>query len=215
MLKQLFVASIFTVSSLHAHAAALMGFEDSFMLMTETGEYNQELMINYAPSVRHAFGVEVMRMSPKGERATTMTGVNYTGLLKRWNMPSAQANLWFMGSVGEATGQFDGFSYSPSVQFDYESTRLYFLAKVRAIRAPEMNNDTAAMQAGFSFYETGFDETQPWFVLEAKTTRNYNPSMQVTPALRLINKHYFVEIGVTNPFLSSERAARLNLMFTY
>lgn len=215
MFKQLFVASLFAIPSLHAQSAALMGFEDSFMLMTEIGEYNQEVMLNYAPSVRHAFGVEVMRMSPSDGRTTTMTGINYTGLLKRWNRPSAQANLWFTGSIGEATGEFNGFSYSPSVQFDVETTRLFFLAKARLIRAPEMNNDVAAIQAGFSFYETGFDETQPWFVVEAKTTRNFNPGMQVTPALRLINKNYFLELGVTNPFDKSERAPRLNLMFTY
>lgn len=215
MFKQLFVASFLTFLSLHAQSAALMGFEDSYMLMTEIGEYNQELMLNYAPSVRHAFGVEVMRMSPRNERATTMTGINYTGLLKRWNRPAAQANLWFMGSVGEATGEFNGFSYSPSIQLDIETTRLYFLAKTRLIRAPGMNNDVAAIQAGFSFYEAGFDETQPWFVVEAKTTRNFNPGMQVTPALRLINKHYFLELGLTNPFDKGERAPRLNLMLTY
>lgn len=215
MTKQLFVATLFSIISLPSYAAALMGFEDSTMLMTEIGEYNQEFMINYAPSVRHAFGVEVMRMSPKGEEATTMTGLNYTGLLKRWNFPSAQANVWFMGSVGEAKGQFDGFSYSPSVQFDYETTRLYFLAKVRMLRAPGMNNDVAAIQAGFSFFETDFDQTQPWFVLEAKTTRNFDPGTQITPALRFINKNYFLELGVTNPFDKDERTPRLNLMLTY
>lgn len=215
MFKQLFVASLFTFSSLHAQSAALMGFEGSFMLMTEIGEYNQEVMVNYAPSSRYALGVEVMRMSPRGRDATTMTGINYTGLLKRWNRPSAQANLWFMGSVGEATGEFNGFSYSPSVQFDIETTRVYFLAKTRLIRAPGMNNDVAAIQAGFSFYEAGFDETQPWFVVEAKTTKNFSPGMQVTPALRLINKHYFLELGVTNPFDKGERAPRLNLMLIY
>jgi hypothetical protein len=215
MFKQLFVAFLLAISSLHVHSAALMGFEDSYMLMTETGEYNQEVMFNYAPSVHHALGVEVMRMSPKDERSTTMVGINYTGLIKRWNLPSAQANIWFMGSVGEASGLHDGFSYSPSFQFDYETTRLYFLAKMRMLRALGMNNDTAAIQGGFSFYEADFDETQPWFVLEAKTTRNFDPSMQVTPALRLINKNYFLELGVTNPFNKSERAPRLNLMFTY
>jgi len=215
MKKQLFVASLLIVFSFPSYAAALMGFAGSSMLMTEIGEYNQELMVNYAPTLHHAFGVEVMRMSPKGSSATTMTGLNYTGLLKRWNLPAAQANIWVMGSIGEAKGQFNGFSYSPSIQFDYETTRLYFLAKTRMVRAPGMNNDVAAIQAGFSFFETDFDETQPWFVLEAKTTRNMQPSMQVTPALRLINKNYFLELGMTNPFNRGERAPRLNLMLTY
>lgn len=215
MFKQLFVALLLTCTSLYANAAALMGFEDSVMFMSETGRYNQEFMLNYAPSIRHAFGIEVIRMSGRHEQVTTMTGINYTGLLKRWNMPSAQANIWIMGSVGEANGKYTGFAYSPSLQFDYETTRVYFLAKARLMRAHHMNNDVAAIQAGFSFYETGFDETQPWFVMEVKTTRNFNPHVQVTPALRLINKDYFLELGVTNPSEKKERALRLNFMYVY
>ena len=215
MFKQRIVALLFVLVSMQAHAAALMGFEDSYMFKTEASKYSQELMFNYAFSVRHALGVEVMRMSPKGKGETIMTGLNYTGLLKRWNLPHAQANFWFTTSIGEANGEHDGFSYSPGIQLDYETTRVYFLAKARLLRAPGMNNDTAAIQGGFAFYEAGFDETQPWFVIEAKTTRNFNPSMQVTPALRLINKNFFLELGVTNPFDRDERAAKLNLMFTY
>lgn len=201
--------------TLPASAAALMGFEDSTMLMTEIGRYNQEWMLNYSPTFGHAIGVEQMRMSGKGERATTINGINYTGLIRRWNLPAAQANLWFSGSVGEANGQYDGFAYTPSLQFDVESTRLYFLAKARMIRAPDMNYDTAAVQAGFSFYETGFDQTQPWFVLEAKTMRHNDPGLQLTPALRLINKNYFLEVGVTNPWQGEGFSPRLNAMFVF
>lgn len=213
--KQLAVAISILPSALQVNAAALMGFEDSAMLMTEIGRYNQELMLNYSPEVGHAFGLEVMRMSGKNEDATTLAGINYTGLIKRWNMPAAQANVWFNGSIGEAHGLYSGLSYTPSLQFDYETTRLYFLAKTRLIRAPHMNYDTAAIQAGFSFYDAGFDETQPWFVLEAKTMRNTEPTLQITPALRLINKNYFLELGVTNPFDKKERTPRLNLMFVF
>lgn len=209
------LAATCSLSSFQANAAALMGFEDSAMMMTEIGRYNQEWMLNYSPTLGHALGVEVMRMSAKREQATTIVGLNYTGLIKRWNMPHAQANIWFNGSIGEAHGQYDGFAYTPSLQFDVETTRLYFLAKTRLIRAPDMNYDTAAIQAGFSFYETSFEETQPWFVLEAKTMRNTEPSLQITPALRLINKNYFLELGVTNPFQGEGFAPRVNAMFVF
>ena len=201
--------------STQAPAAALMGFEDSAMMMTEVGRYNQEWMLNFSPKLGHAFGIEVMRMSAKGEQDTTLTGMSYTGLIKRWNLPHAQANVWFNGSVGEAHGMYDGFAYTPSLQFDAETTRLYFLAKTRLIRAPDMNDDTAVMQTGFSFYEAEFDETQPWVVLEVKTMRNTEPSLQVTPALRFINKNYFLEIGVTNPFQGEGFAPRINAMFVF
>jgi hypothetical protein len=164
----LLLAAACAMFSAQSHAAALMGFEDSAMMMTEMGRYNQEWMLNYSPKLGYAFGLEVMRMSAKREQATTIVGLNYTGLIKRWNLPQAQANVWFNGSIGEANGQYDGFAYTPSLQFDAETTRLYFLAKARLIRANDMNYDTAAVQAGFSFYETNFDETQPWFVLRGE-----------------------------------------------
>ncbi len=209
------LATGLVISNSQANSAALMGFEDSAMMMTEIGRYNQEWMMNYSPRLGHAIGLEVMRMSARREQATTIVGLNYTGLIKRWNMPQAQANLWFNGSIGEAQGKFDGFAYTPSLQFDVETTRLYFLAKTRLIRGSGMNYDTAAIQAGFSFYETSFDETQPWFVLEAKTMRNTDPALQITPALRLINKNYFLEFGVTNPFQGEGFAPRLNAMFVF
>jgi hypothetical protein len=215
MKLQLFVASFLAIVGTHTHAAALMGFEDSAMLMMEANRYNQEMMLNYSPKVGHAFGIEYMRMHGEDDTPMTMTMLNYTGLVKRWNLPAAQANIWFTGGLGEAHGRdASGLAYTPSIQFDAESTRLYFLAKARMIRADGVNFDTAALQAGFSFYEAGFDETQPWFVLEAKTMRHFSPSLQVTPALRLINKNYFLELGVTNPF-DNTRASRLNLMFTF
>jgi hypothetical protein len=213
MLARLSLALLLLVT-LPAQAAALMGFKDSAMLMSEFSIDKKELMLNYSPAVGHAFGVETMWM--RGERQTNLiTNINYTGLIKRWNMPSGQANLWFMTGIGEASGDSSGFSYSPSVQFDYETTRVYFLAKARMVRATHIQYDTYSVQGGFSLYETSFEETQPWFVVEARTTENMAMRNEVTPALRLINQNYFLELGITNPWDSESRTPRLNLMFTF
>lgn len=200
--------------TLPAQAAALMGFKNSAMLMSDFSMNRKELMLNYSPLLGHAFGIETMWM--RGDKQTNLiTNINYTGLLKRWNMPSGQANLWFMTGIGEASGDSSGFSYSPSVQFDYETTRVYFLAKARMIRAPHLQYDTYSVQGGFSFFETSFEETQPWFVVEARTTKNMTMRNEVTPSLRLINQNYFLELGITNPWDSESRTPRLNLMLTF
>lgn len=220
MFKKLVVVRMLALSVLAlpglAHAAALMGFADSIMVMGEAGHDYQEAMVNYSPVVGHAFGIEQMRMEDKDGMQSSITAFNYTHLIQRWNMKGGQANLWFTGGVGHAYGDGDeGFAYTPSVQFDYETTRLYFLGKLRMMRGPDMNFDSAAVQGGFSFYETGFDETQPWFVVEARTMRNREPAFQVTPALRLINKDYFLELGVSNPLDEEYRTPRINFMFVF
>jgi len=213
MLARYFLA-LLLLMSFPVQAAALMGFKDSAMLMSEFSSYKKELMLNYSPAMGHAFGVETMWM--RGDKQTNLiTNINYTGLIKRWNMPSGQANLWFMTGIGEASGDASGFSYSPSVQFDYETTRVYLLAKARMVRAPHIQYDTYGLQAGFSFYETSFEQTQPWFVVEARTTENMAMRNEITPALRLINQNYFLELGITNPWDSESRTPRLNLMLTF
>lgn len=200
--------------TLPAQAAALMGFKNSAMLMSDFSMNRKELMLNYSPLLGHAFGIETMWM--RGDKQTNLiTNINYTGLIKRWNMPSGQANLWFMTGIGEASEDSSGFSYSPGFQFDYETTRIYFLVKSRMIRAPHLQYDTYSVQGGFSFFETNFDETQPWFVVEARTTENMAMRNEVTPLLRLINQNYFLELGITNPWDSESRTPRLNLMLTF
>jgi hypothetical protein len=117
MLARLSLALLLLVT-LPAQAAALMGFKDSAMFMSEFSRDRKELMLNYSPAVGHAFGVETMWM--RGEKHTNLiTNINYTGLIKRWNMPGGQANLWFMTGIGEVSGDSSGFYYSPGVQFDY------------------------------------------------------------------------------------------------
>ena len=215
MLKKLVLTGML-VMPVGAHAAALMGFADSGMLMGEVGRYYQEIMVNYSAKLGHAFGAEYMRMEGEDDRVSSISAFNYTGLIQRWNMKGGQMNLWFSGGLGESHGDDGhGLAYTPGVQFDYETTRLYFLAKARMVRAPGMNYDTAAIQGGFSFYETGFDQTQPWFVLEARTMRNMSPAFQLTPALRFINKDFFLELGVSSPFDAEHRGPRANFMFLF
>jgi hypothetical protein len=53
----------------------------------------------------------------------------YTRLVKRWNQPSSQANIWFVTGLGALRGNdFGGtkFAYTPGLQADYETTRIHF-----------------------------------------------------------------------------------------
>jgi hypothetical protein len=64
-------------------------------------------------------------------------GLTYTRLVHRWNLPHAQANLWFVGTVGQARGHGWAGSrrfWSPAVMADYETTRIYFGGSLKALR---------------------------------------------------------------------------------
>jgi hypothetical protein len=191
-----------------AHAAP-MGFQGSAMAMGDFGENWRELYVNYALTPRDALGMSTTWMrSDDGLTTRQLDELTYTRLVKRWNMKHAQANLWFIGGIGNVHGAgHSGAMASPGVQFDYETTRLYFATTARLYRARGINHDFGSVRAGFSFFEAEYEQTQPWLIVEARRMRNLSEKIEITPMLRLINKRYFIEAGVSNM-----RAARFNFM---
>lgn len=196
-----------------AHAGP-MGFKDSVMGMGDFGPNWQEAFANYALTPRDAIGAGVLRMrSDDGQRTRELVDINYTRLLKRWNLPEAQANVWLQAGLGMVKGNdFSGTRtlVSPGIQVDYETTRLYVSANARLYRAKGIRHDYASVRAGFSFYEVDYDEVQPWLIVEARRMRGLSDKTEITPMLRLIHKRYFVEVGVNNA-----KQARFNFMYIF
>ena len=194
--------------------AGPMGFKDSVMSMGDFGPNWQETFTNYALTPRDAIGAGVLRMRSDDEQRTReVVDINYTRLLKRWNLPEAQANVWLQTSLGMVKGNdFSGTRtlVSPGIQVDYETTRIYLAANARLYRAKGINHDYASLRAGFSFYEVDYDEVQPWFILEARRMRGLSDKTEITPMLRLIHNRYFVEAGVNNA-----KQARFNFMYIF
>lgn len=194
--------------------AAPMGFKDSQMAMGDFGPNWREAWVNHAFTARDAVGAGGLYMrSDDGDTTRTIAELTYTRLVARWNLPHAQANVWFVGGLGGIRGNDFGGTrtlWAPGVQLDYETTRVYVAAFGRLYRAEGINHDYAAVRAGFSFYEVEYEETQPWFIVEARRMRGLSEQIEITPMLRLINKGYFVEAG-----LNTEKQARFNFMYIF
>lgn len=191
-----------------------MGFKDSWMAMGDLGPNWQDLQVNYALTPRDAVGTAYLLMRSDDETQTRrLVEANYTRLVKRWNAPDSQANVWFIGGLGSVTGNdFAGSRtlISPGIQVDYETTRVYASAMARLYRAKGIRHDFAALRLGFSFYEVDYDQIQPWLILEVRRMKGLSERTELTPMLRLIHNRYFVELGVNN---SSQ--ARLNFMYIF
>ena len=197
--------------------AAPMGFEGSVMTMGDFNQNWREAGYNYAITSRDALGLTHLEFrSDDYKDKREVDTLNYTRLLSRWNLTDAQSNLWLFMGIGEIRGSVDNQSFdskfiaSPGLQFDYETTRIYFATTHKLYRASNLNHDTTSIRAGFSFYEADYDKTQPWFILETKYTNQISDKIEVIPMLRLINKNIFVEGGVNN-----SGQPRLNLMVTF
>ena len=194
--------------------AGPMGFKDSAMAMGDFSPNWQEAWVNYAVTPRDAFGAGGLYMRSDDQRLTrTLVEATYTRLAKRWNGEHSQANIWLLAGAGALKGNdFSDtrFMLAPGVSVDFETTRVYVSATARLYRAPDINHDFASIRAGFSFYETDYDEVQPWLVVEARRMNNLSDQTEITPMLRLIHKRYFVELGVNNA-----NQTRFNFMYIF
>ncbi len=199
-----------------------MASQGSVMVMGDfNGGGERELAANYAVTGHDAFGAMVGRWREpvmhggvhERRLARETAALTYTRLVQRWNLPHAQANLWFVGMLGGVRGDdLDGTGtlWSTAVQADYETTRIYAGAGFEPMRATDVRHDTAWARAGFSFYEVDYEQAQPWFVVEVKRTRYATTDETlVTPMLRVIHRRYFVELG------ANDDGVQLNFMLTY
>jgi hypothetical protein len=208
-----FFTTLALLSAASAHAGP-MGFKGSTMAMGDFGPNWREAWANHAFTPRDAVGAGglTMRSDDKSLRREFLEAT-YTRLVHRINGEHSQANLWFVGGAGSLRGNdFSGSKtmLAPGISADYETTRFYVSGSVRLYRAPGINHDFASVRTGFSFYEVDYEETQPWLILEARRMRGLSDAIEVTPMLRLVNKRYFVELGV-----NTMKQARFNFMYIF
>ena len=212
LLKFILLAATLLVH--HPSQAGPMGFKDSTMVMGDFSPNWQEAWVNHAATPRDAWGAGALWMRSDDLRLTrSLVEATYTRLAKRWNGEHSQANLWLLAGVGAVQGNdFSGsrLMLAPGISADYETTRFYVNGTVRLYRAEGLNHDFASSRIGFSFYETDYDEVQPWFILEARRMNGLSDQTEITPMLRFIHKRYFVEVGVNN-----SNQTRFNLMYIF
>lgn len=208
------VLAVITLSyTAHLNAAPL-GYKNSWMAMSDFSKTFQELSANYSTTANDAFGISVSAMQTDNAHMKQQSvEAVYTRKLARWNLPNAQANIWFIGGLGSTTGNmFEGSkaTASPGLQADYETTRFYSMASTRVYVTEGTSSNITTFRLGGSFYEVDYDQPQPWIILEARRMTFVSRQYEYTPMLRVIHKRYFVEAGAS---LSGQ--LRFNFMYNY
>ena len=194
--------------------AAPMSFKGSTTSMSTISESYSSVESSYAITAKDSLGVKAYTSKGNGYKLKVGELV-YLRRLLRVNKKHSQTNLWLFTGAGtmslERNVQDDDHSYlSPTLQFEYETKKVYGLISHQILRVGHENFDTTKIEGGFSFYETGYNETQPWFILKAKNTNSLDNQNEYTPTLRFINKSIYGEVGLT-----TKGDPSLHLMYTF
>lgn len=209
------VGSLLLAAAAPSVLALPMASQGYWMVMGEAEEGTRKLSANYALTSRDAIGAATARFESPAHGGMGMrssresAALAYTRLVHRWNLPDAQANLWFVGQVGSLRGE--GLAggtrtlVSPAVLADWETTRLYVGGGLEARRAGDWRRESSYARTGFSLYEVEYEEVQPWILLEARRERERIPRPGATahevgktewmPMVRFIHRRWFLELG--------------------
>ena len=125
--------------------------------------------------------------------------VNY--LAKRWNLPSAQANVFVWGGLGSAAGNtFDGTRVARNVgaQVDYETRRVYASVKSDLWESPEFSQRVDTLQLGFAPYAHDYSTLATWFVIQARDyTGQIRHGVEWAALVRLFRGGAWIDAGIT------------------
>ena len=192
--------------------AAPMTFKDSTMTMVEGTNDFKRFELSHAITGKESIGLRFFNIRDK-QLKVDGSGLFYLNRLKRINTINSQTNLWFYLELGKIDnrGSINRQAYlSPTFQLDFETKRIYSSLSHQILRGPHKNFDRTQIKSGFSFYETSYEETQPWFVLEVMNMNSLNNNTSLIPTLRLVNKTLFFEAGI-----STKGDPKLHLMYTF
>ena len=155
--------------------AAPMSFKDSITSMSTISKSYSYLESSYSISSKDALGININEN--KGNTYKLKAGeFFYLRRLMRINKINSQTNLWLFTSSGivnvkKNIKDNDYLYLSPTLQFDYETKRVFSLISQQIMRVGNQNYDTTKIEGGVSFYETTYNETQPWILLKTRKTK--------------------------------------------
>jgi hypothetical protein len=192
----------FAASAVQAKPIA---FQDGWTVMAEYGTNTmREAQVFHAPKFWWSGGLSATRLIADDkslEREMPGAQVNY--LVKRWNLPAAQGNVFAWGGVASARG-FDSsgdFSGIPTMklgaQADYETRSIYASAKSDWYHSSRFTHRIDTVQLGVAPYEHDYEDLAVWFVVQARRyTGGILPGKtEVIPMLRLFKGNFWIEAG--------------------
>jgi len=181
-----------------------IAFANGTTVMVEYGAGTmQEAQIFYAPQYDYSVGgghVEFDSDITTESVRITYARLNY--LLHRWNLESAQANVFVWRGAGAATGNaFSGteFAVNAGGQADYETRRIYASLKTDLQKANAFSIRVDTLQLGVAPYEHDYNQIATWFVVQARQyTDDIHRGTEIAALLRLFKGGAWIEAGVTN-----------------
>jgi hypothetical protein len=167
-------------------------------LMQELDPMMASALLHYTPNRHVSLGGRFTRMR---EEEWSLAGPQATWLVKRWNMPAAQANLYLTGMGGAAWR--DGAAARPGgfveAQADWENRRVMVMASGRLTGAEGIGRSDMQMgRIGWAPYAGEYGDVHLWLFGQVMRDSRMEDAVQPAFVARLFYRTMLVEAGLTD-----------------
>jgi hypothetical protein len=191
-MKPLIFSTLLTATA----AAHPVAFEGAWQLMLGGNDSMQNLELYHSYTPRTAFGFHAMRFEDERDD-DLFAGLQHNWLLKRWNLPDAQANLYLGVAAGVA--KQDGDPWAPAglgfFRADYETRRFYTAFDTKLVGSEDVSRGVTSLSFGVAPYKAEFEQLNTWLILQLEHVSGMEDDLEVIPKIRLFKANYFLELG--------------------
>jgi hypothetical protein len=192
-----FCLALTSMAALPAPAKPL-SYVGGTMVMQENDETGNTLTADYTFNPHFALGLYAKR--DIGGKEFYTLGPQLNTLIKRWNLPAGQGNVFSMTGVGMAR---QGSNSQPAAWLaflaDYETRRVFFSYEPRLTYSGDI--ETAfwqRAQVGFAPYLANYDHLNTWLLLRFDHHPAKDGHFVVTPMIRFFYKTIWLEAGYSS-----------------
>jgi DNA-binding transcriptional MerR regulator len=182
-----------------ASIAKPISYVGGTMVMQENDETGHTVTVDYTVTPRYSFGLYAKRDQGGSEDFTTV-GPQANFLLKRWNLPDGQGNIFNSSGVGVSSrGGHDQASAWTGILGDYETRRIFTSYEARFMAAGDIETSLSQRaRVGVAPYKGGYDDLQPWLMLQVDHHPSKEDTLVATPLVRMFYKTTLVEAGYSS-----------------
>ena len=168
------------------------------MVMQENDETGHSISIDYTFNPR--FALAIYSKYEINQDEFWMAGPQLNTLIKRWNLPDGQGNIFNMTGVGEARqGSRNEPAAWTTFLADYETRRLFVSYETRFMYARDIEKSVwQRAYAGFAPYLANYDQLNTWALIRVDHHPAKHDHLVVTPVIRFFYKTIWLEVGYSS-----------------
>lgn len=201
----------FAATLLHHPGSALgkpVSYVGGVMLMQENDSGGHTLGMDYTVTPRMAVAFHA-QYHIRGDNFT-MLGPQLNVLVRRWNAPRSQGNIFAnmgAGSTIDRNGDMRGVGWM-GLLADFETRRLFVSYEMRAMYANKVERSLwQRARAGVAFSPVDYSKISPWFMVQVDHREEKHlglhasaaePKLEITPLVRVMYKAFLIEGGISH-----------------